>query len=117
MQTDVGRRCRRRRANSRFGRAALGNTRRRYGLCSLRSRVVIHGDTMSCGGPFFSGSFPSRQWHDWQSYEGPVSRSLVPTPPATLAPPGSRIRRGVSRPSTFLASPFGSEGGVEGRGG
>ncbi|KAK3302957.1 uncharacterized protein B0T15DRAFT_259805 [Chaetomium strumarium] len=71
---------------------------------------------MSCGGPFFSGSFLSRQWHDWQSYEGPVSRSLVPAPPATPAPPGNRIRRGVLRPSTFLASrflasPFGSEGG------
>jgi hypothetical protein len=76
---------------------------------------VIRGDTISCGGPFFSGSFPARQWHDWQSYEGPVSRYPVTAPPTTPAPPWIGIRRGVSRPSTFLAgrflaSPFGSGG-------
>ncbi len=68
---------------------------------------MIRGDTITCGSPFFSGSFPSRQWHDWQSYEGPVSRCLVTAPPTTPAPPGNRIRRSVSRPSTFLASPVG----------
>jgi len=75
--------------------------------------------------PFFPGSsLLSRQLHDWQSHEGPMNRCLIP-PPQLLAtrhrrpraPPGNRIRRGVSRPGTFpgtsLASPSGSWSGGE----
>jgi hypothetical protein len=47
--------------------------------------------------------FWSRQLHDWQSYEGPVNRRLVPP--------------GPGHPRPLVASPLGwwSGGGVEGR--
>ncbi len=74
------------------------------GTMRPRSRVVIRGDTMSCGrSPFPGLSSLSQQLHDWQSYEGPV-KSI---PPTTPAPPKSCIRRGVLRPSTFLTSLLG----------
>ena len=70
--------------------------------------------------PFFSGSFPSRQLHDWQSCEGPVSDTSSPRHPRPLHPLGTAYNEAFHNQAHFLRAGFlraclGAEGRVEGR--
>jgi hypothetical protein len=92
-----------------FGEAGLGDPWRPRTI-RPRSRVVVRGDTESRdSSPFPRPSFLASAIAsaELRGTGESMPRPYWPRPPATLAPPRSRVRRGDSRPSTFLARPLG----------